>query len=171
MPRESKLSPRRIEAIEKQKQALELRMAGRTWQEIANVLGYKDHSGAVRAVEAALSHTLEAPSAHYRALTLERLTKVLQVFWPTMLQGSPDAARTVLHTIADNRKLMGLDAPVQLEHGGNGTPIRHEVISVEIGDVTNALRVLADVGAIRMESNGHQPDLALGGIHPAPADS
>ena len=34
MAGESKLSPRRIEAQSKQQQALELRMAGRTWSEI-----------------------------------------------------------------------------------------------------------------------------------------
>ena len=59
---ESKLSPRRIAAVEKQGQALELRMAGRTWREIAEALGYASHSGAIEAVRVALQKTVEEPA-------------------------------------------------------------------------------------------------------------
>ena len=168
MPRgESKLSPRRVTAVEKQRRAVELRLAGRTWQEIANTVGYRDHSGAVRAVESALQRTLQEPSDSYRALTLERLTKVLQVFWPNMLQGDYPAAKMVLQTLTDIRKLMGLDSPVQVEHGGSGIPIQHEVVSIDVADISEALEVLANAGAVRVESNGHQPNGALDTIYSA----
>ena len=168
---ESKMSPRRVSAVDKQRQSLELRMAGRTWQEIADVVGYRDHSGAVRAVESALQRTLQEPSNQYRALTLERLTKVLQVFWPNMLQGDHGAARMVLQTLTDIRKLMGLDAPVQVEHGGSGTPIRHEVISIDATDISGALEVLANAGAIRMEPTEHGSNGTSNGLYPAQADT
>lgn len=171
MPGESKTSPRRIVAYQKQRRALELRMAGRTWQEIADKLQYRGHSGAIAAVEKALVRTLEAPAHSYRALTLERLTKILQVFWPLMLQGDHNAARTVLQTIQDIRKLMGLDAPTQVEHGGSGIPITHEVVNIEYGDITGALEVLAGVGAIRLDSNGHQPDGSVDSLYTTQADS
>ena len=145
-------------------------MAGRTWEEIADVVGYRDHSGAVRAVESALQRTLQAPSDQYRALTLERLTKVLQVFWPSMLQGDHAAARMVLQTITDIRKLMGLDSPVQVEHGGTGVPIQHEVITIDATDISEALEVLANAGAIRMESNGQYPNGSVDALYPAQAD-
>ena len=170
MAKESKLSPRRITAVEKQRQAVELRLAGRTWQEIANALGYRNHSSAIYAVESALKKTLEPASDSFRALTLERLTKVLQVFWPMMLQGDYNAAKTVMQAIGDMRKLMGTDAPTQVEHGGNGVPIQHEVVSIEIGDVTEALEVLANVGAVRVGANGHQLNGAMDGIYTAQAD-
>lgn len=112
---ESKYSPRRIKAIEKQRQALELRMAGRTFESIAQVLGYKTHVGAIAAVKVALQRTLQPISEEYRALTLERLTKVLQTFWPTMLQKDPEATRLVLKAIGDIRELLGLDAPKQID--------------------------------------------------------
>jgi len=163
---ESKYSPRRITAFAKQRKALELRMAGRTWQEIADSLEYKGHSGAIAAVDKALQRTLQEPAESYRALTLERLTKVLQVFWPQMLRADPVAARTVLQTLGDIRKLMGLDAPAQIEHGGTGVPIRHEVVNLDLGDITGALQVLEQAGAIRMDTNGHEPDSALDGLHP-----
>ena len=168
---ESKYSPRRIEAVDKQRQAVELRMAGRTWQEIADALGYADHSGAVRAVQDSLQKTLGAPSAEFRELTLERLTKILQVQWPNMLRGEVPAAKLCLQTIGDMRQLMGVDMPSRVEHSGpEGNPIQHEVVTLDLGDITEALTTLQDAGAIRMEPNGHAP-IALDGIHTAQADS
>tara|TARA_R100001086_G_scaffold155269_1_gene82920 strand:+ start:272 stop:784 length:513 start_codon:yes stop_codon:yes gene_type:complete len=155
---ESKLSVRRIEAQNKQHQALELRMAGRTWQEIADHLGYAGHTGAYEAVKVALSRSNHEAVQDYRNLTLGRLTKILQVHWPLMLQADPVASKLCLQTIKDMRELMGLDSPVRMEHtGADGAPIRHEVITLDIGDITEAITVLRDAGAVRLESNGHSP--------------
>ena len=165
MPGESKLSPRRIEARNKQQQALELRMAGRTWQEIAEHLGYKSHTGAIEAVKVALARSNHEAAEDYRNLTLGRLTKILQVHWPLMLQADPVASKLCLQTIKDMRELTGLDAPSKLEHSGpDGAPIKHEVITLNVDDIREALTVLRDSGAVRMETNGHAP-IALDGIH------
>jgi hypothetical protein len=110
---ESKYSPRRIKANEKQRRALELRMAGRAWSEIAEAVGYSTHTGAIAAVKVALDKTLQEPAQHYRALTLERLTRVLQVHWPSMLNHEMAATDRVLRTLADIRALLGLDAPIK----------------------------------------------------------
>lgn len=162
---ESKLSPRRIAAAQKQRQAIELRMAGRTWEEIAGTLGYANHSGAIAAVRTALAKSLEEPSAEFRALTLERLTKVLQTYWPDMIRGEIPAATICLKTLKDMRDLMGVDMPSRIEHtGAGGAPIQHEVVTIDIGDIKDALATLQDVGAIRMDTNGHHP-VALESLH------
>ena len=167
---ESKLSIRRIDAYKRQQQALELRMAGYGWQDIAEQLGYSDHSGAFRAVESALQKTLQPPADEYRAITLERLTKVLKSFWPQMLNGDIPAANICLKTIKDMRELMGVDMPSRVEHtGAGGAPIQHEVVTIDIGDLTDALATLQDVGAIRMETNGQHP-VALESLHPPQAN-
>ena len=164
---ESKLSPRRIEAQAKQRQALELRMAGRTWQEIGDALGYANHTGAYHAVKTALDKTLAEPAAEYRALTLERLTNILQVHWPLMLQADRDSTRLCLQTIKEIRELMGLDAPAKFEHtGADGAPIRHEVITLDIADISEAITVLQNAGAIRVEPNGHA-SVAVDWLHTA----
>ena len=166
MAGESKLSPRRIEAQSKQQQALELRMAGRTWSEIAEHLGYKSHTGAIEAVKVALARSNHEATADYRNLTLGRLTKVLQVHWPLMLQADPISSKLCLQTIKDMRELMGLDSPTRLEHtGADGAPIQHEVMTLDVGDITQAIEVLRDAGAVRLETNGHSP-ASLDGIHP-----
>jgi hypothetical protein len=168
---ESKTSPRRIDAIFKQRQALELRMAGRNYYEIADALGYSGHTSALAAVNKALEKTLEEPSQRYRSMTLERLTKVLQVHWPAMLARDDAATRHVLNALKDIRQLMGLDAPQRLEHSGpEGGPIQQQVVTLDFGDVTEALQVLADAGAIRMDPNGHGLNGSVDAIHPTPAD-
>ena len=88
-----------------------------------------------------------------------------------MLQGDYAAARTVMQATADIRKLMGLDSPIQVEHGGSGVPIQHEMVSIELGDVTEALRVLAEVGAIRMAPDTPQLEGGVDGVYPAYSDS
>lgn len=125
MPRESKLSPRRIEAIEKQRRALELRMAGRSWSDIAKAVGYSNHTGAIAAVKVALEKTLQEPAQHYRALTLERLTRILQVYWTDMLNHDLQATDRVLRVISDMRSLLGLDAPIKEEVSISGR-IEHD---------------------------------------------
>lgn len=112
---ESLTSPRRIRAVEKQRQALELRMAGRTYTEIAKTLHYANHAGAIAAVKTALQKTLQPTGDEFRALTLERLTKILQVHWPAMLQHDEKASILALRTIKDIRELLGLDAPQKLD--------------------------------------------------------
>ena len=168
---ESKYSLRRLNAVDKQRRAVELRMAGRTFQEIADTLGYSTHSGAIRAVKDSLQKTLGVPSAEFRELTLERLTKILQVQWPDMLRGEASAAKVCLQAIGDMRQLMGVDMPARIEHSGpEGSPIQHEVVVLELADITEALSALRDAGAVRLESNGHAP-LALDGVHTASTDS
>ena len=155
---ESKLSPRRIDAQQRQHQAMELRMAGRTWQEIADHLGYASHTGAYEAVKVALSRSNHEAAEDYRSLTIGRLTKILQVHWPLMLQADNNSTRLCLQTIKDMREILGLDSPSKFEHtGADGAPIRHEVITLDIGDITEAISVLRDAGAVRLESNGHSP--------------
>ena len=155
---ESKLSPRRIDAQQRQHQAMELRMAGRTWQEIADHLGYKSHTGAYEAVKVALSRSNHEAAEDYRSLTIGRLTKILQVHWPLMLQADNNSTRLCLQTIKDMREVLGLDSPSKFEHtGADGAPIRHEVITLDIGDIAEAISVLRDAGAVRLESNGHSP--------------
>jgi hypothetical protein len=125
MAPESAYSVRRLEAVDKQRRALELRKAGRTWVEIARVVGYKNHSGAIAAVKVALEKTLQEPSEHYRALTLERLTDVIRVYWGDMLNHDLRATDRVLRAIADIRALLGLDAPIKEEVSISGR-IEHD---------------------------------------------
>ena len=82
---DGKFSPRRVEAAQKHRQAVELRMAGRTYDEIAKALDYKDRTGALYAVRTALEKANDETVDQWKALTIERLNKIIQVFWPMMI--------------------------------------------------------------------------------------
>ena len=74
---ESKTSERRLEAIEKQRKALELRKAGVGYVAIAKQLGYAGPSSSFKAVNSALKRTLQEPADEVRRLELERLDALL----------------------------------------------------------------------------------------------
>jgi hypothetical protein len=121
---ESRTSPRRIAAVEKQSQALELRKAGATYDSIAQTIGYSSRAGAALAVEAALRKTLQEPADELRKLDLERLNTMLLAIWARARQGSLDDIDMVLKILARKAKLLGLDAPVKQELvGRDGGPI------------------------------------------------
>jgi hypothetical protein len=95
----------------------------------------------------------------------------METYWPTMLQGDISSAKVCLTAMKDMRELLGLDAASRVEHSGpEGTPIQHQVVTLDVGDITDALNALRDAGAIRVERNGHS-DLALDGVHSAQADA
>lgn len=137
---ESKTSPRRISAVEKGIQALELRTAGHTYEDIARSLGYKSASGALYAVEKALDR-VPAPEVHrFRKLNLGRLNKILQVWWPLMVGDTGVADRAVATdkvrgAIHDIRRLYGLDLPPPKEPLPGSTPDKPLHVSAVPGQI------------------------------------
>ena len=163
---ESQMSPRRVEAALKQRTALELRMAGRTWQEIAEHLGYANHSGAIAAVRTALSKTLQEPAENFRAMQLERLEKIIQVYWPMMLRGDIAGGNMCLKAIKDLRDMLRLDSPTKIEYSGpDGSPIRHEVITLDAGDITDAIKALEEAGVVRVDSTESGNGTIVDAVH------
>jgi hypothetical protein len=71
-----KTSPRRLLAAEKQRRALEMKIAGAILEQIAAEVGYKSPSGAYQAIQAALKATLQPPADELRRLQYERLERL-----------------------------------------------------------------------------------------------
>ena len=112
---ESLTSPRRLTAAERQRQALELRKAGVTFETIATQLGYRNRSGAYKAVMSALRRTLQEPADEVRRLELERLDALLLALWSQARQGHQGAIDRCLKIAERRAKLLGLDAPAQID--------------------------------------------------------
>lgn len=129
MPGESKTSPRRLEAALRSKQALELRMAGVNFDQIANKLGYSNRSGAYQAVMAALRR-LPAPEVEeYRKLNIERLNKARMANWPNVTGGEHKAIEIEIKIQQREAAYLGLDAPQKVALGGaDGGPVTLRVI-------------------------------------------
>lgn len=69
-------------------EALKLRAQGKSYDEIAQRLGYKDRSGAYRAVKGILRRHQMEGAAEFRALQLRRLEALLSAVWEQAMQGS-----------------------------------------------------------------------------------
>ena len=117
MPRrhrmESKSSPRRIAAVERQRQALVLRLAGADFESIAKTLGYKDRSGAYRSVMAALARVPAPEAKTYRQVNLERLNMMRLQYWQRLRKGDMDAMDMELKVQGREAHYLGLDAKEQ----------------------------------------------------------
>lgn len=114
----TKASGNAITTVERQAQAVELRKAGCTFQQIADQLGYAGHQGAYKAVMAALRKTLQEPSDELRTMELERLDAMLNALWPQIMarnQFTPRAVEVALKVMDRRAALVGLDAPKQVE--------------------------------------------------------
>jgi hypothetical protein len=108
---ESKFSPRRLSAYTRELRALELRLKGLSFREIATKLGYADHTGAYRAVEAGLKKGFEEPAGQVRKLELARLDSIMRPLWPKAKRGGVKAIDRILKIMERRAKLLGLDAP------------------------------------------------------------
>lgn len=112
---ESKTSVRRLQAIERARQALELRKAGISYPQIAKELGYKSPSGAFDAIEGAIKRTLAEPAAAVLALELRRLDDMIFAVWPAVKRGDDKAILAALRVMHRRAQYLGLDAPTKIE--------------------------------------------------------
>jgi hypothetical protein len=131
--------PRRTPAsVARHAEAVKLKVAGSTYDDIARVLGYADHSGARLAVKAGLNARLDASGTEeLRQIELERLERLQLSRWELALDpglDSSDAALDrVLRIMKRRAELLGLDAPVKLQHSGHPD---HPVVVKVIKGVT-----------------------------------
>ena len=102
-------------AADKERQALELRKAGASFQAIADKLGYADPSGAHRAVVRALASTIQQPADELRPLEAERLDRLLLAVWPDACNGDDRAINRALQIMGQRAKLLGLNAPTRVD--------------------------------------------------------
>ena len=104
------------EVFERERQVIELRAAGRSFNDIAQVVGFKNASGAFTAYERALKRTMrEAGLEECRSLELERLDKLQSAAWPDAMLGDMKAIDSVLKIMDRRSKYLGLDAPIKVE--------------------------------------------------------
>jgi hypothetical protein len=109
-------------------QALELRKAAVSYQQIADQLGYRSASGAFNAVKAALKATLREPANELRDLEVARLDAMLLPLWRRVQSGDEKAVDRVLRIMERRARLLGLDAPTRGEISGpDGKPLAFDL--------------------------------------------
>lgn len=100
------LSP---EQVERMRQVLDLRLAGLSYNVIAERVGYATASGAKRCYDRALALTLQPSADALRETQLARLERLHAAQWPRALRGEWRAVQAILKIAEREANLMGLD--------------------------------------------------------------
>lgn len=114
---QSKMSPNRIQALERARQALSLRREGKRYDEIGEALGITA-SGAWRLVQRAYRRAQKQNDSEVefqRKLDLERCDVAISALWPNVLAGKYGAIERLMQVLERRAKLLGLDAPVKVD--------------------------------------------------------
>lgn len=112
-PHNSRVSPKKAQAAEKQRAALELRKAGATYRQIAAELGYSQGRSAQKAVETALEELRREPAEQLLELELQRLDRMQVGLWSHAVAGDLAAVQLVLRIMERRARYCGLDAPTK----------------------------------------------------------
>ncbi|MEU2173686.1 hypothetical protein ABZ552_05615 [Nocardia sp. NPDC019219] len=129
---------------ERQTKALELRIAGATYDQIAKTLKYADRTGAFRAVDAVLKRRESTAAAEYRELEDSRLDLALRKVAPGVVAGDLKAIELWLR-IHDRRvKLHGLAMPEKLQVQSVG--LDHEAFTTTVDEDMRLLGLRPETG-------------------------
>lgn len=88
--------------------AVELKMAGGTYQQIADELGYRSRSGAWHAVDRALARRTASGVDAYRTRSLVDLELLESKSWDAAMRGDLEAISRCLTAISQRARLLRL---------------------------------------------------------------
>jgi len=116
--------PLQIVSDVRENMALQMRIQGYTFPQIAEELGLSGKGAArkcvMRALEEIHGDTREK-ARELRDITLQRLDSMLTVYFPAAMYGDPQAAAVVLRIEKSRRDLLGLDAPTVISNEDGDT--------------------------------------------------
>ncbi len=116
-------------------EALKLKLAGATYDDIAGQLGYAGRSGAHKGVMLALKREAKEPAEKLRVIEDMRLDRALLAIWQGVMGGDFNAIDRFIKIAARRAALLGLDEPTQAEIGNiGGLPfeVSHKHSDVEL---------------------------------------
>jgi len=102
---------RALAARQRQARVVELRVQGKTYDEIALELGYASHTGALNAFASALANVPAEDVGHLRQIEGDRLDAIVKAHLPRAMQGDIDSAYVCIEISKQRSRLFGLDAP------------------------------------------------------------
>jgi hypothetical protein len=102
----------------KQSKALELALAGASYDQIAKACGYQHRSSAMRIVRAAIQKWAPidyADAAAVRDTELARLDRMQAAHWTKALKGDYRSTEMILRIMRRRAQLLGLDAALKID--------------------------------------------------------
>src|SRR5476649_565943 len=79
-----------IVRADREREAVVLRRAGASYEEIAKRVGFADRSGAKKAIERGLARWMRGADEELRAMELERTEAIIGRLWPSIDRDDPD---------------------------------------------------------------------------------
>ena len=137
MSNSAKRDAREATINERRREALELRKAGASYEQIAKKLDYADKSNARRDIAEAIKDIIREPAEEVLALELGRLDAMFLGCFGKAKSGDAAAIDRAIRIMDRRAKYLGLDAPVE-------TSV--EVKSDSRERILNLLKVLAATG-------------------------
>ena len=129
MPRPKETKPSKLGHTERQRQAVELRKAGHTFDEIGERMGCTHqaaHQLVMRALDSYRADTAELVAQH-RALDVARMEEIVRILWPRVQEGHLDSVDRVFKAAQRKAALLGMDLKQPEQHlhlhEGQVTPI------------------------------------------------
>lgn len=101
-------------------------LEGKTYQEVADELGYANRGTVHRIVQQALARHEVEDVEQLRAMELARLDHIQLAFWDQAVSGDVKAAEVVLKVVAARCRLLQLDRGGPT--GSSGVAARHVVV-------------------------------------------
>ena len=126
-------APKMLTSAQRRIQALELRKAGYTYEQIGAALGITDtmaHKHVVKAL-GIINEKLSEATEELRTLEVHRIDAMIVVLWPRVLRGDYQAIDRVVKLMERRAKLLGLDAPTKQIVGMEGS------VSINFVDIVN----------------------------------
>jgi len=141
----SPASVRRSQTADRQRQAVQLRLHGHTFQTIADRLGYANRGTAQKAFMAGLERWGRQDVAELREVEVARLDSYLASIAPQVAKGSLLAIDRAVRISERRCKLLGLDAPTRLT-------ITDEALEAERERLQSEVRMLEGLRLVSIDS-------------------
>lgn len=141
---------------ERRMQAVSLRNGGMTWAQIAavqNISPAMVRRDVERALREYMSGQMDLLIAQQRSVVAD----MRRAFYPAMLRGEKDAAKTILDGMTHEAKLLGMFAPTRVVTGVNEVEFSERFVELINAVSPNTLKELLS-GAIRRNAADHTDD-------------
>lgn len=130
-----------MSGAEKTRRAMALKLAGASYAQIAQTLGYHDASGARKAVQRGMKSALHESAGELRKIHYGRLEHMLMLVWPEVNQRDLPAMSAALAIMDRMEKLFGLNEAQRID-----VSTGRETVILADGDKDSYIKALEEAG-------------------------